>query len=339
MDNLTHTLTAVALSRAGFNGKTRFATLALVAGANLPDVDLVARLRGGASYLEYHRGITHSILGITLLAGLLATTLYQLGQKAPPRKCGPPLDGRWLFAACWVATATHLLLDFTNVYGVRPFLPFNGSWYALDLVFVIDPMVWVFLVAGLGMPMLFRLVAEEVGSRKPDYRRGAIFSLVCLVLLWGLRGFAHRRALGQLDAHTYGQENPLRMGAFPSPGNPFAWTGVVETESMFHVLPVDVLQDGVNPGSARVFHKAEETPALAAAKRTRTAIIFSSFARFPWAQVRPGEEGFSVRIEDLRFFSATARRRGFVTEIELDKELRVRSESFSFMAPSGSRDF
>jgi len=330
MDNLTHTLTAVALSQAGLNRKTRFATLALVIGVNLPDADLVATLGGGATYLKYHRGITHSLLGVTVLAAALAPVIYGLGRRVAPKKSGPPLNRGWLLAACWIATASHLLLDFTNAYGVRPFLPFSGRWYAWDIMFILDPLLWALLAAGLGVPMILRLVSEEVGARKSGYQRGAIFALVCLALLWGVRSFAHARAVGMLDAHTYGGENPIRVGAFPSPVNPFDWNGVVETDSGFYRVEVNVLAENVNPRFARFYRTAEPSPPLEAATQTRTAKIFLDFARFPWAEVEPEEGGFAVVIRDLRFLSTTSTRSGFVTEIELDKDLRVRSESFSF---------
>ena len=88
MDNLTHTLTAVALSHAGLHRKTRFATLTLIVAANLPDIDIVSRFWGSTTYLKYHRGITHSILGVTVLAFLLGSAMYFLGSKAK-RKPGP----------------------------------------------------------------------------------------------------------------------------------------------------------------------------------------------------------------------------------------------------------
>jgi len=44
MDNLTHTLTAVAISHTGLNRKTRFATLTVILGGNAPDIDLLWRL-------------------------------------------------------------------------------------------------------------------------------------------------------------------------------------------------------------------------------------------------------------------------------------------------------
>ena len=332
MDNLTHTLTALAMSQAGLNRKTRFATLALIVGANLPDIDMVTRVQGSATYLKYHRGITHSILGVTVLAALLAWALYGLGRRARP-KPELPLNARWLLLAAWLGTASHLLMDFTNDYGVRPFLPFSGRWYAWDIMFILDPLLLALLAVGLGLPALLRLVSEEVGGKKARPRWGGVLSLCALVSLWGLRDFAHRRVLGMLESHTYSQQNTLGLGAFPSPANPFEWTGVAETESTFNVVPANALENDVDLDSQRVFHKPEPSPALDAALKTRTAHIFADFARFPWSEVLEREDGYTVNILDLRFFNAFAGRRSFVVEVELDKDLRERFESFSFSAP------
>lgn len=338
MDNLTHTLTALAMSHAGLNRKTRFATLTVIAGANLPDIDLLARIHSGATYLKYHRGITHSILGVTLLAILLAWGVYSWGRKAPP-KSGPPLDWRWLLLAAWLGTASHLLMDFTNSYGVRPFLPFSGRWYAWDIMFIFDPLLLSLLMAGLGLAAILRLVSEEVGARRPGLRVGAVFSLCALVGLWALRDFAHRRVVGLLEGHTYSQQNVLRLGAFPSPASPFEWTGVVETDSAFHLLPANVMGDDLDLAAQRVFHKPEPSAALNAALGTRTGRIFSDFARFPWTEVDEGDDGFSVSVRDLRFFGSLSRRRSFVMNVELDKNLHVRSESFSFSSPERKGEF
>lgn len=325
MDNLTHTLTGVALSHAGLNRKTRFATLTLVLAANLPDVDIVSSAWGSVSYLKYHRGFTHSILGISVLAWGLAAIVYLLGRRAKA-KSGRIISFRWLVAVAWIGTASHLLLDFTNSYGVRPFLPFSARWYAWDIMFITDPVLLALLCLGLGLPLLLRLVSEEVGARQYRPAWGAIFSLVALASLWSLRDMAHRRALGFLESHTY--IDPLRVGAFPSPANPFEWTGVVETSAAYNVLPVDSLANDLDPHSGEVFPKPPPSPALEAAMKTRTGRVFMDFARFPWAETEQSAEGVDVQIEDLRYFSNSGR--GFVAQIELDNALKVRSESFSF---------
>ena len=330
MDNLTHTLTAVALSHAGLHRKTRFATLTLIAAANLPDVDIASRLWGSVTYLKCHRGFTHSILGVSLLAFLLALTIYFLGGKVKP-KPGLRISFPWLLILAWIGTASHLLMDFTNSYGVRPFLPFSARWYAWDIMYIFDPLLLAFLCLGLGLPWLLRLVSEEVGASKSRPAWGALFSLCALVFLWGLRDVAHRRVLGFLGTHTYSEQDPLRLAAFPSPLNPFEWTAVVETDGAYEVLPANALDNDVDPRSAQQFRKPEASAAIEAALKTPSGRIFMDFARFPWAQAEENDEGFDVQIRDLRYYTNYGPPR-FLAEIELDKALRVRSESFSFSA-------
>ncbi|HMD84880.1 MAG TPA: metal-dependent hydrolase [Terriglobia bacterium] len=338
MDNVTHTLTAVAISQTGLNRKTRFATLTLILAANAPDIDILSSLKDSITYLKYHRGISHSFIGITVLAIIIWGFISWVGKKVQP-KPGLPLNGRWLLLAAFLGTGSHLLLDYTNAYGVRPFLPFSGRWYAWDIMSIIDPLLLAVLMVGLSVPWLLRLVSEEVGARKPRWGPGAVFCLSAMVALWGIRDFAHRRALSILDSHTYSGEDPQRFSALPVAVNPFTWMGVVETEGPFHVVRVDALDAKGLPEEMGTFEKPSMSPALAAAMKTRAGKIFLDFARFPWAQVDESEERYGVSLRDLRFYHDAAKSRGFTLEVELDKNLRTRSEAFYFVAPrSGTRD-
>jgi len=332
MDNLTHTLTAVAISQTGLNRRTRFATLTVILGANVPDIDIVAGLKNGTAYLRYHRGITHSFVGIIVIAVILWGVMSWMVRRLNP-KPGLPLSDRWLFLAAFLGTSSHLLLDFTNAYGIRPFPPFSGRWYAWDIMFIFDPLLVVILALSLGVPWLLRLVSEEVGTPRPTLARGAVFALSALVALWGLRDFAHGRALSILDSRTYSDQNPVRLGAFPLPANPFNWTGVVETETAFHIAKVNAMDSGNPPEILQVFRKPEASPALDAALKTETGRVLMDFARFPWGQVEKTEDGFRVSVCDLRFYNGSVRSPGFVAVIELDKNLHTRSESFHFTAP------
>jgi len=327
MDNLTHTLTGIALSQAGLNRKTRFATLALILGSNAPDIDLVSGIRGSTPYLEYHRGITHSFVGVTALALILALGIYLAGRKVKPKPSGPPLNARWLLAVCWIATLGHLLLDFTNQYGVRPLSPFSGRWYAWDIMPIFDPILWLIFALGLGLPSLLRMVSEEVGAGRPGYRRGALLALVGMLVLWGLRDVNHRRVLTELASNNYGQEPALHLGAFPTL-NPVDWSCVVETDSAYYLLPASALDTDVDAANAESLHKPELSPALDAAMKSHVGRVFMNFARFPWAQVEEDQDGYEVRIRDLRFGGAPLGR--FEATIDLDRNLAVRDQSFSF---------
>jgi len=332
MDNLTHTLTAIAISQAGLNRKTRFATVTLILAANAPDIDIFAAHKGSVAYLQYHRGITHSFIGIIVLAIIIWGGMCWMGKRVKP-KPGLPLNPRWLLLAALLGTGSHLLLDFTNAYGVRPFLPFSGRWYAWDIMFIFDPLLLTLLVLGLGVPWLLRLVSEEVGARKARLVPGAVFCLGAMAALWGVRDFAHRRALSILDSRTYSGEVPQRFSALPVMANPFAWMGVVETETSFHIVNVNALNANRMPEEVGTFEKPQPSPALAAAMKTQAGKVMLDFARFPWAQLEENEEGYRVSLCDLRFYNGSAQSRGFTLEVELDKNLRTRSESFSFAAP------
>ena len=335
MDNLTHTLAAVAISQTGLNRKTRFATLTLILAGNAPDIDLLARLRGSIAYLKYHRGISHSLIGVTVLALIIWGIVYLLGKKASP-KPGLPLRARWLLLAAFLGTGSHLLLDFTNAYGVRPFLPFSGRWYEWDNMAILDPLLLAILIVGLGLPWLLRLVSEEVGARKPRWAPGAVFCLGAMLALWGIRDFAHRRALSILDSRTYAGENPQRFSALPVAVNPFTWTGVVETESAFHIVRVDALDANKLPEEMGTFEKPPLSAALAAAMKSPGGSVFLDFARFPWAEVDESETGFTVSLCDLRFYHNASQARGFTLEVEMGRNMKIHSEAFYFSSPARS---
>ena len=334
MDNLTHTLTAIAISQTGLNRKTRFATVTLILAGNAPDIDILSSLKGSIAYLKYHRGITHSFVGIIALALLIWGLMWWLGRKFKP-KPGLPLNSRWLLLAALLGTGSHLLLDFTNAYGVRPFLPFSGRWYAWDIMFIVDPILLTILIVGLGVPWLLRLASEEVGGRKTGLVPGAIFCLGATMALWGIRDFAHRRALRILESRDYSGEVPQRVSAIPVMANPFTWMGVVETETSFHVVGLNALDANGVQEEFETFLKPQSSPSLAAAMKTQGGKVMLDFARFPWAQVDGSEDGYQVSLCDLRFFNPSAHSRGFTLDVELDKNLQTRSENFYFTVPPG----
>lgn len=148
MENLAHTLFGITLAKAGLERATPLATTALVISSNLPDIDVVSRLRGGAvSYIAYHRGFTHSFLGVVLLATLLTFILVYVDRRFRLRRdlFRRPVRPVRLFLLSLLGGLGHLLMDWTNVYGVRPLLPFRTKWFYGDLAFIADPWIWLIL--------------------------------------------------------------------------------------------------------------------------------------------------------------------------------------------------
>src|SRR5579884_3499420 len=174
MDPLTHALTGVALSRAGLNRWYPAATGLLVVASEAPDVDIAWLSRGPFTYFVHHRAITHAFVAAPVLAA--AVSLLFCTVRPSWRKFG------WGFVLSLIGVLGHLLLDWTNAYGIRFFLPFSQHWYSLDLTNVVDPWLWaVLLIAALG-PLLGRLVSSEMGAAGGKGRGLAIFALLFIVL-------------------------------------------------------------------------------------------------------------------------------------------------------------
>ncbi|HEX7317094.1 MAG TPA: metal-dependent hydrolase [Pyrinomonadaceae bacterium] len=146
MDNLTHSLVGLAAAKAGLGRVSPYATFVCVAAANLPDIDIVARVGGPAFYLQHHRGITHSVVGTLALAVALPLLLYA-GERLWARARGgePRARLKGLLVCSLLLSASHPLLDWTNSYGVRPWLPWDGRWFYGDILFIVDPWVWLVL--------------------------------------------------------------------------------------------------------------------------------------------------------------------------------------------------
>src|SRR5687767_11648360 len=110
MDNLAHTLTGLALARAGLGRLSAGGTWALALSSNIPDGDIVSRFTSTASYLEHHRGISHSVVGGPVLALALAVVLRLVFRES---RFWP------LFALCLTGVAGHIFMDLWTVYGTR----------------------------------------------------------------------------------------------------------------------------------------------------------------------------------------------------------------------------
>lgn len=146
MDNLTHSLVGLAAAKAGLGRLSPYATFACVAAANAPDADIVALAGGPSYYLANHRGVTHSIVG-TLALGFAFPILLFAAERLAARLRGrePRARLKGLLVCSLLLAASHPLLDWTNSYGVRPFLPWDGRWIYGDILFVVDPWVWLAL--------------------------------------------------------------------------------------------------------------------------------------------------------------------------------------------------
>jgi inner membrane protein len=308
LEPLTHFLFGANLGRAGLNRKTAYATLTLALAAEAPDLDVVGRFAGPAFGFAHHRGFTHSFLGGALVAALVVAFIYgihRLRRREPASGTPPP---RWglLLAYAYLACLSHILLDFTNNYGIHPFWPFSARWYSWDIVFIVEPVLLILLLGGLVVPLLVTLINDEIGARRngPSGKLAARVALAGVFLTWGVRDYEHRRAVAALEARLYENETPVRVSAYPHMGNPLSWYGVVETAKFYAGMNVDSWTPEADPqNNLRIYFKPEPTPITAAACKTDLGRFFFGWAQYPTTETEALTDpaGYRVRLFDLRF--------------------------------------
>ena len=345
MEPVTHFLTGAVLARAGFNRKAAYTTLAMTLAAETPDLDTLWAAGGPVAALQHHRGITHTFIGLPFEGLVVIGAVWLVHRwrvrraavKAAPtavplaptdQPVARPLTAapvRWglLYGFVLIALLSHLLLDWTNNYGLRPFFPFDRHWYAGSIVFIFEPVLFVVLLAALIAPALFGLIGGEVGVRRPAFRgRGwAIFALAAMVALWGWREVEHATAVELASTAAYGPgaagAEVLRVTASPYPGNPYRWHTVAETPSFYQVATVDSLHSTIATDPEQdIFYKPPATPAMLVAEKSWMGEVYLDWSSWPLvAEIGPAApideppgapDWTEVSFRDLRFMYDTS---------------------------------
>ncbi len=299
MEPVTHFLTGACIGRAGLNRKTAYATLAAVLAAEAADIDIFWGLAGPVEELKHHRGITHTFIAVPVVAAAAVGSVWLYDRWRQMRrsrkvealdqniKALPTLHWGWLYLTALISALSHLLLDWTNNYGLRPFYPFNPRWYAGSIVFIAEPVLWALLVAAMVIPALLSLVGGEIGAKKKQFRgQGwAIFALVGIVAFWGWRWSEQGRARMLVENAEITTAPVKRMAFEPYPINPFHWHAILETEAYYQVAEIDSRSGEILSDLNRdVIFKPPVTAASEAAKRTLLGQVYLDWGT--WAVVR-----------------------------------------------------
>jgi membrane-bound metal-dependent hydrolase YbcI (DUF457 family) len=356
MDNLTHTLFGITLSRTPLSRAGRGTTAVLIVASNIPDIDVVTSGGGFVNYLAWHRGPTHGPLGIIALgcvSALLVHGFQRLRRKDEPRA---PLV--LLCAVAMIGVAGHILMDLPTSYGTRLLSPFDWHWFSIDWMPIID----IYLMAVLAACLFVGHTSEAAR------RRNAYLALLLMAANYGVRGIAHRQALA-LGPQAFGDLWPaacaspteagptlnrwpkdsardgtpachIELAAIPTYFSPFDWLLIAELPNAYELRRIDLLDEQLRKAktssqtarntSLRV--PSHWTPAVKHAAESEVGQVFLGFSRFPAASSAIDADGNAVvRWTDLRFVSGTARNgmRGaqFTATIHLDRQGQVLSEA------------
>src|SRR5690606_10156653 len=165
MDSLTQAVLGAGIQGAmlgRFQG--RKALLAGAALATLPDLDVIIDYGDPISGMINHRGFSHSLFVLTLLACLL-TWLIRRWRPSPLYSSGR------LFLTLWLVLITHPLLDAFTSYGTQLWWPLTPTPTAWASLFIVDP----YFTVPLLVVVLIGLVVGKRWRMQPAF---------CWALAW-----------------------------------------------------------------------------------------------------------------------------------------------------------
>ena len=323
MDTVTHGLTGWLVARAlpdDWKGEhPATATAVVVLGSVLPDADNAASLLGSELYLRIHRGLSHSLLGISVSSLVVALLFAHFGKWK---------DAKRLFLLALLGQASHVALDLLNAYGTQVLQPFSDARLSLDLLFVVDLLFSGIVIAGIALSR----------SGRADRARAALVSLAVYV---GFAALLHGRAvdlvrdaavrsgvrvvtvsaLPQLPSVTIpsidrfgfatpaaassaGMEPPgIRAAAsertVPFPAGPFSWNGFVDDGRTFLRAEVDPLTGTLAWKQREV--RGADVPEVRGLRGLSDVETYLWFARFPAVHVATDHGRTEVTFYDMRF--------------------------------------
>lgn len=338
MEPFTHAFTSLALARAGQRRLPRFGTAMLVISGLAPDLDYASYLAGPGAFLRFHRTALHSLAGTALMAGAIAATFCALDKRLPATKAAqartfPPLAFGVALAVCAVGAVGHLLLDLASGVGVQLLWPFRARWFGWDLTTDLDLWTLLLLVTGFLLPLLFRLVSEEIGERRKGVRgsRAATVTLLLLAAYLGARAYLRSQAIELLLSREYHGRIPLSAGAFPESSAPLDWRGVVVTDNTIETVEVPLGPNAqFDPDRSLTHFKPDDSPALDAGEKTAAVAAFLAYARFPLASVERLEDGYRFEVRDLRFARDDMEPANVFVRVDFDSGLKIKRQEFCF---------
>ena len=286
MDNLTHTLIGVGTGNAGAaRGWGRGAVWFMALASNLPDLDAVWSWWAGGDAFLARRMLTHSVVGVPVLAVLAAAGWRAFSRRVP----------FWaLVRLAALAMTLHVFFDLVNSYGVAFLYPFSRTRFELAWIFIID-----LVVAGLvASPLL--LYAIPAGRRW--ITRTSVVAMTGLALYVALCGAGRIRSGVLLRGLDPRAETSFSY-VFPEALGCHRFRGVVRTENRYRVYVIHWLTGRIE--ERETVRTAEDHPAVRFVRQTEEAERLAWFFKAPvWRVEERGTGGAIVEVSDLRFRSA-----------------------------------
>jgi len=233
MDTLSHALLGGAIAQVALG--SRLGNRAVFWGmgvALVPDIDVpLGALMSEAAALTFHRGITHSLLFVTLLAPLLGWLAARLH-----RQSGVGWQAWGL--TFWLVLLSHLIIDLFTSYGIQLLLPFHDRAYALASISVIDPLYT--------LPLLLTVPVLVWFGRGRPIRHVLAITGITLSSLYLAATLVNKLQVQEIFEYALDRQGVEAQRVFVKPTffNNLLWRGIAELEEGYLVGFHSRLDDG-----------------------------------------------------------------------------------------------
>lgn len=279
MDTLSHALIGIAV--AGLSGQPMDVGnpvyWAAVIGAQAPDLDIVALLRGNMAFLRQHRAFSHSIPGVAMWSLLVAAGI----QFFVPQSAFFSILG-WAFSGA----LSHIMIDYLNTHGTAILWPICRERRSSSLLNVFDP---VLLALMLG-PYLFGLSATESSA--------ATFVLAAVYIAF--RFYLRSRSTFWLKK-MFHRQTIIHLLIMPSLKRTLCWDFLIETDTHHYIGVISTLTPLLEI-KARLPKQGALSPTAMKAQSTPLGAFFKTFTPYAYFEEQYDTNILRVNIYDLRYF-------------------------------------
>ena len=252
MDSITQGLLGAVTAQLGFRQRIgRDAGWVAAATALIADADSYVVRGLGLTYagqadlawMAYHRGISHSLLAVPVLAAASAGAWWLLrrgvarlrGRGKPTTRFG------LLYACCFVAALSHPLLDLFTSYGTQLLAPISNARFAIDALPIIDIIYTPILI----LTLLGCYVARKLAGNWRRATARVAWAGFALSLAYTGAGYAMGRLAIHEAAGVWGPpaqaDGPAQYRASPMIPTIFVWRVVRRTPERWSVARINLL--------------------------------------------------------------------------------------------------
>ena len=192
MDTITQVVLGATIAEAGFRRKLGKKSILFGALCGwLPDIDIFFH-SGGWEEMVAHRGLTHSILFLPLIAPIIGEIAHRVDGKKGSRRA-------WVMLAFW-ALITHPLLDWNTSYGTQLLYPLSSHRFSTDSIAIIDLFYTIPLIFAVFLAC--RNKVDRQRSRKTA-QKALVVSTLYLVMAFAITQVSISRVKKELAKNDF----------------------------------------------------------------------------------------------------------------------------------------